>query len=194
MDLTHLTRNFRVGLSLNFVPKGKGAETEAFSFVPQQNAGQPNVLLNAGDNQNFGNSPENAMPAFMAQFLQQRANASMFQQVAGVLNDLNVLVVDHPKLASQLLRKGAKSWSEDLSLFRFVFSCVSTARIPLVVPPTRDSRRRRAARKPLSPTVVASLSPSRNRPAVHQGVAAASSPSPNPVSILQIRVDDQTAS
>ncbi|VFQ85606.1 unnamed protein product [Cuscuta campestris] len=124
------------------------AETEASSFVPQQNAGQPNVPLNAGDNQNFGNPPENVMPAFMTQFLQQMANAPMFQQpqpprrhitfktlkdnvaeeflgdkvaepkvaldwieqVARVLNDLDVPVVDHPKLASQLLRKGAYEW------------------------------------------------------------------------------------
>ncbi|VFQ66799.1 unnamed protein product [Cuscuta campestris] len=124
------------------------AETEASSFVPQQNAGQPNVPLNAGENQNFGNPPENVMPAFMTQFLQQMANAPMFQQpqpprrhitfktlkdngaeeflgdrvaepqvaldwieqVARVLNDLDVPVVDHPKLASQLLRKGAYEW------------------------------------------------------------------------------------
>ncbi|VFQ64090.1 unnamed protein product [Cuscuta campestris] len=114
------------------------AETEASSFVPQQNAGQPNVPLNAGDNQNFGNPPENVMLAFMTQFLQQMANAPMFQQpqpprrhitfktlkdngaeeflgdrvaepqvaldwieqVTRVLNDLDVPVVDHPKLAS----------------------------------------------------------------------------------------------
>ncbi|VFQ71225.1 unnamed protein product [Cuscuta campestris] len=53
-------------------------ETEASSFMPQQNAGQPNVPLNTGNNQNFGNQPEAAMPAFMAQFLQQMANAPMF--------------------------------------------------------------------------------------------------------------------
>ncbi|VFQ64092.1 unnamed protein product [Cuscuta campestris] len=124
------------------------AETKASSFVPQQNAGQPNVPLNAGDNQNFGNLPENVMLAFMTQFLQQMANAPMFQQpqpprrhitfktlkdngaeeflgdrvaepqvaldwieqVTRVLNDLDVPVVDHPKLASQLLRKGAYEW------------------------------------------------------------------------------------
>ncbi|VFQ92974.1 unnamed protein product [Cuscuta campestris] len=123
-------------------------ETEASSFVPQQNAGQPNVPLNAGENQNFGNPPKNVMPAFMTQFLEQMANAPMFQQphpprrhitfktlkdngaeeflgdrvaepqvaldwieqVARVLNDLDVPVVDHPKLASQLLRKGAYEW------------------------------------------------------------------------------------
>ncbi|VFQ66004.1 unnamed protein product [Cuscuta campestris] len=32
------------------------------------------------------------------------------EQVARVLNDLNVPVADHPKLASQLLRKGAYEW------------------------------------------------------------------------------------
>ncbi|VFQ96178.1 unnamed protein product [Cuscuta campestris] len=88
------------------------------------------------------------MPAFMTQFLQQMANAPMFQQpqppqrlitfktlkdngaeeflgdrvakpqvaldwiekVARVLNDLDVPVADHPRLASQLLRKGAYEW------------------------------------------------------------------------------------
>ncbi|VFQ71829.1 unnamed protein product [Cuscuta campestris] len=88
------------------------------------------------------------MPAFMAQFLQQMANALMFQpppppqrqitfktlkdngakeflgdrvaepqvalewidQVARVLNDLNVPIGDHPKLASQLLCKGTNGW------------------------------------------------------------------------------------
>ncbi|VFQ66902.1 unnamed protein product [Cuscuta campestris] len=121
------------------------AETEASSFMPQQNARQPNVPLNAGDNQNF-----------MTQFLQQMANTLMFQhpqppqrhitfknlkdnraeeflgdrvaepqvaldwieQVTRLLNDLDVPVADHPKLASQLLRKGAYEWRKCTDKFR----------------------------------------------------------------------------
>ncbi|VFR02712.1 unnamed protein product [Cuscuta campestris] len=53
--------------------------TKDSRFAPNQDAVQLNIPLNAGNNQNIGNKPDFVMRAFMENFLQQMANAPMFQ-------------------------------------------------------------------------------------------------------------------
>ncbi|VFQ67735.1 unnamed protein product [Cuscuta campestris] len=122
--------------------------TEASSFTaPVQN--EPVNQQNVGNNPNADGQPDLVIPTFLANVLQQIANAPMFQplppspprvisyktlrdngaelflgdcigepqiawdwieQIARVLEDLNVPIGNYPRLASQLLRKEAYEW------------------------------------------------------------------------------------